>query len=434
MMCCLKYVVKAGQGAATLSIYCFPNLRSNYILYGECIMPRGGNGGGGGKPDNGGGGSGSAGTSWKGSRNDDWLRIVEDGEVSGSDEVSTTDFLTGEFNASRGHDKLDFSALTTGITLRYTGNRDTGQINFDQGNHGFFNNFWEVATSGLASIYAINFEEIIGTSGDDNIYAGSNELTLLDGGAGDDRLQLLIAAPGAVTVGGTGSDHLIGYSGHIYVGGEWDGTYGPQSGDGETDFFESTGVILDFEVPSGTFDGDQLVVSGVIGPDNPDAVEQILALEFVAGTWTDPEGNTHDAAVFPTIDGTGALFTLVGVDVDDANALVLPEIRVSVAAGDATLITGSGNDDFFESYGAFGQILFELDGGNDTLAYPDYADSFGDTLYFEGEVPTNWSFEMVNGVESWTANYNSQTITILGLDQNAFDSLTMLSVDPGSLG
>lgn len=398
-------------------------------------MPRGGNGGGGGKPGGGNDDGGDSGTLWKGSRRSDTLKIVDDGAAADADEVDATTFLAGSFDAGRGIDTLDFSGLTSdGITVRIYGNKfQLSEISFVQGNLGLIDDYGRGSEPGLVFGTVLNFENIIGTSGDDDLRANVGDVITIDGGAGDDRIVVL-AGNGSVAVGGTGSDHFHGYNSYIYVGGEWDGTYGPQAGDGETDIFETAGVILDFELPSGTFAGDQLLISGGISSENIDAVDQILALEFVAGTWTDPDGVVHDAAVFPTIDGEGTLFTLVGVDPADANAAILPILRFKIGTNEEILLSGGPGDDAYLLYGDGNEVLFELDGGNDTLLYHDSMDPTDDTLYFEDDVPTTWTYDNDSGVDRWTAEYNGQTLTILGLDQSGFDSLSMVAVAPDTLG
>lgn len=397
-------------------------------------MPKGGNGGGGGKPggDNGGGDSGS---SWKGSRRSDTLKIVDDGAASGTDDVEVTDFLAGTFDAGRGIDTLDFSDLTSdGISVRIYGNKfQESEISLEQGNLGLIDDYGRGSEPGLVFGTVLNFDNLIGTGGDDDLRVNSGEVVTVQGGAGDDRIVVLASA-GSVAVGGAGSDHFHGYNEFIYVGGNWDGTYGPQAGDGETDIFESQGVILDFELASGSFAGDQLLISGGIGADNPDAVDQVLALQFVAGTWTDPDGVEHDAAILPTISGDGALFTLVGIDPADANALILPELRFKISTFEDFLLSGGPGDDAFLLYGEGNEVLFELDGGSDTLLYHDSMDPTDDTLYFEDDVPTDWTYDNDTGVDRWTTQYNGQTVTILGLDQAGFDSLSMVAVPPDTFG
>lgn len=395
-------------------------------------MPKGGNGGGG-KPDNGDGGDG--GTSWKGSRGDNTLRVVDDGTASGTDEIEASEFLAGTFDAGRGHDTLDFSGLTSdGISVRIYGNKfQESQISFEQGNLGLIDDYGNRSEPGLIYGTVLNFENLIGTAGDDDLRVNTGSVVTADGGAGDDRIVILAGA-GSVGVGGTGSDHFHGYGDFIYVGGQWDGTFGAQAGDGETDIFQSAGVILDFELPSGTFAGDQLMIEGGIGADNPDANEQVLALQFEAGTWTDPNGIVHNAAILPTVDGEGVIFTLVGVSPADANELILPEIRFKVSTHESFLLHGGPGDDLLLLYGDADQVLFQLDGGNDTLAYHASMDPSDDTLYFEGDAPTDWTYSTSEGVDTWTAEYNGHTITILGLDQVGFDSLSMVGVPPESLG
>lgn len=389
-------------------------------------MPKGGNGGGGGKPGGGGDdGGGDSGSSWKGSRRSDTLKIVDDNAATQADEVEATAFLAGTFDAGRGIDTLDFSDLTSdGISVRIYSNKfQESEISFEQGNLGLIDDYGRGEEPGLVFGTVLNFENLVGTSGDDDLRVNSGEVVTIEGGAGDDRIVIL-AAQGSVGVGGAGSDHFHGYGENVYVGGEWDGTYERQSGDGETDIFESAGVILDFELPDGTGAGDQLLISGGIGADNPDAIDQVLDLEFEPGTWIDPNGVPHDAAILPTVDG-GVMFTLVGVDPSDANAQILPELRFKVSTFESILLSGGPNDDAFLLYGEADQVLFELDGGNDTLLYHDSMDPTDDTLYFEGEVPDQWAYDDDTGVGRWTAQYGDNTITILGLGENELGLLSM---------
>ena len=379
-------------------------------------MPKGGNGGGGGKPGGDPGGDGTV--QWRGSRGNDLIFIVDDGEADREDEFTISEFLAGSFDGRRGRDTLNFSALISeGISL----NLSSGEVSFDQSYLGFLLDFFE-PDSTFTSVDLVSFENVVGTSGDDS-FRGFVSYAVVDGGAGDDLLD--VRGTDTILIGGEGSDDFIG-GGMIYVGGDWDGTYDRQAGDGTTDNFFSYSVILDFELPDGEGGGDRLFVDGLIGSDNADALETFFSYSFYDGTWIDPDGNSHDAAIYPTVDGTGAYFTLVGITAAEANSQVLPNIATRIGTTEAGfLLSGTANDDWFELVGDANQVLFEMDGGNDTLLYGRDADPMDDTLFFEGDVPTIWTHSNADGVDVWTAEYYGDTISIVGLDQSGFDALTM---------
>lgn len=386
-------------------------------------MAKGGNGkggGGGGKP-----GGDTDSLQWRGSRGDDILSIVDDGSENGTDAFTVSEFLSGSFDARRGNDILDFSGLSSNgisINLRF------GDVSFDQGYLGFPLDL-KLPSSTFATADFVGFENFIGTSGNDSVTGSVLGYQIVDGGPGDDWVQVI---GGGVVIGGEGSDHVGGYAEVIYVGGTWDHTYSRQDGDGATDYFHTNGVILDFELPDGSFDGDKLVIGGLVGSGDEAALDWLVNTLFVETTWIDPDGVAHQAVALPTIDGQGSLFTVVGISLEEANTLIQPNLQVHLGTVEAGfMLTGTSGDDWLELLDDADQVLFELDGGNDTLLYGEFADPTNDTLYFEGTVPDSWSHGQTNGVDTWTADYNGQTITIIGLDQAGFDSLTMATL-PGA--
>ena len=385
-------------------------------------MAKGGNGGGG-KP--GGGPDGGTQVQWRGSRGDDTISIVDDDVPTGRNVFTISQFLSGSFDARQGSDTLDFSPLTSdGIYLRLS---PTSTFSAAQGYPGFLHDYRTAQAGAFVSGSIANFENIVGTQGDDAIIGYFGDIVIVDGGAGDDLLNIS-GFFGTVVIGGDGADHIMG-NGAIAVGGTWDRSFGPQSGDGETDLFIGYATILDFELPDGDFAGDRLVISGLIGSGNAGAIEQIFLLEFEDRLWMDPDGTYREGAVLPTVDGTGALFILAGISAADANVLVLPDISFNIGTTEADfLLTGTANDDWFELPDAGNRVLFEWGGGNDTLLYTDQCNPSDDTLFFEGEVPDSWTHAIVNGIDSWTAEYNGQTLTIVGLDQAGFDDLTMVAI------
>lgn len=384
-------------------------------------MAKGGKGGGGGKPGGGDGGE-DATIQWRGSRGNDVLQIVNDGDENGTNSFTVSQFLSGSFDARRGNDLLDFSGLSSaGISIDLR----SGEVSFDQGNLGLPIDY-RLPSSSFATVDFGGFENFAGTSGNDSVSGSALSFNVIDGGPGDDRLTII---GGTIVIGGSGSDTLGGYAETIYIGGEWDGSYGRQEGDGETDFFRGNGIILDFELPDGEFAGDKIVIGGLVDSSNADALDWLVNNVFVETSWIDPNGVSHDAVTFPTIDGEGGFFTVVGVNLEDANTLIQPNIQIHLGTTEpGFMLTGTSGDDWLELLDDADQVLFELDGGNDTLLYGEFADPSDDTLYFEGAVPDNWTHGQTNGVDMWTADYNGQTITIVGLDQAGFNSLTMASL------
>lgn len=272
--------------------------------------------------------------------------------------ASLTELKNTVYDAGAGNDTLNLSALTTGISLQLSsttqGNKLVTHSNLwaDSPFHGSawsWDPFLQVGTKIVDSI--LNFEKVIGTSGNDylsSLLAGS----YLDGGSGDDSVR-----GGTTNIGGLGSDQLWGgRSTDLFVGGTFDGVHATP--DGMMDEFTlSGGIVLDFEV--GT---DRLYID----------------TSYTISGWADvvtaygPAAQIH--LVQPNDDRT---ITLVGVSASTMNALPIGFDTVSGAQN----TSGPGDDYFYDKYVTastynFGpnsghDIIVGFDLNLDTLIFPD---------------------------------------------------------------
>ncbi|MEM9061105.1 MAG: Hint domain-containing protein [Pseudomonadota bacterium] len=152
-------------------------------------------------------------------------------------------------------DTLDFSGLSTGITVTASGS--------EQG----------TATDSSNTLTFAEIEDIVGTSNADIVsFNGHSSAVTIDGGAGND-VVLGSTAADSIT-GGAGDDLILGGAGNdTLTGGSGNDTFFVQSGDG-------TDVITDFTAGSDTLDvtsltdggggtvtADEVVVTGGGGSD-----------------------------------------------------------------------------------------------------------------------------------------------------------------------
>ena len=256
-------------------------------------------------------------------------------------------------------DEIDLSALTSGVTVTYSGN-EAGTI---------VNGFDTVTFSEIENQTLTGFNDsldgsgvtsdmhIEGLGGDDTLISGGGNDTL-DGGAGDDSLS---GGDGDDTFyGGSGADTISGGIGHDVVG------YNTSSsgvnvdlsdGSAETGGDAQGDVILDIDQVDGSLFGDTLVAgaSGITfyGLDGADTL--------TGGVGDDTFHGGNDADV---LDGGSGHDSLEGDDGDDTITGGIGNDTVSGGAGADLIDGGLGNDAI--SYAVGGDTV---DGGegDDTI-------------------------------------------------------------------
>jgi hypothetical protein len=280
--------------------------------------------------------------------------------------ASLTELKNTAYNAGAGYDTLDLSALTSGVSIQLGQVKHTphSELWADTPFHGSwwdYNPHFQGGTDILDSI--LNFEKIIGTSGNDYLSVLPGGFT--DGGAGDDAL-----VGGSTRVGGLGSDQIIGTgnSSDMLVGGTFDGVHATPDGTSD-EFFLSAGTVLDFEL--GT---DHLYI------DNEELP--------LTASWTDVNTSYGPAAQLVTAYGT--TITLVGETASAMNQV--PEGFLLLNDNAGARITSGPGDDFLEDgatnspttyifgAGSGHDLLRGLDLNYDTLVFPD-APTASNTTY-----------------------------------------------------
>jgi hypothetical protein len=285
---------------------------------------------------------------WVGTSGDD-VKVV----------ASISELKNTVYDAGAGYDTLDLSSLTTGLSLQiHNGSQPHRQATAsnlwaDSPFHGSgwsWDPFLQVGTKIVDNI--LNFEKVVGTSGNDyisSLLAG----TYIDGGPGDDDLN-----GGTTRVGGLGSDQFFGgRSDDIVVGGTFDGVHATPDGTMD-EFTLSGGIILDFEVGI-----DRLYLE---------------TSSYTLSSWADvatPYG--PGAQIHLTQPNDDRTVTLVGVSASTMNALPIGFDAVSGAQN----TSGPGNDFFYDRYTTastynFGShsgqdIIVGFDINLDTLVLPD---------------------------------------------------------------
>ena len=284
--------------------------------------------------------------------------------------ASLTELKNTAYDAGAGQDTLDLSALTTGISLQISagtqGNKLIPHSNLwpDSPFHGSWWTWEPYAQVGAKLTGTVlNFEKVIGTSGNDYIssaYPVTVNVTL-DGGPGDDSLST-----GRIEIGGLGSDQLFGgIATDLYIGGTFDGVHATPDGTMD-EFLLTAGTVLDFEVGI-----DRLYFDS----------------SYTLSSWVDvttPYGPAAQIHLIQTNDDRTV--TLVGVSASTMNALPTGFDTVSGAQN----TSGPGDDFFYDKYVTastydFGSssghdIIAGFDRDLDTLAFPD-APTATDTTY-----------------------------------------------------
>ena len=275
--------------------------------------------------------------------------------------ASLTELKNTLYDAGAGHDTLDLSALTSGVSIQISaatqGNKLVPHSSLwpDSPFHGSWWSWDPFAQVGARLNDSIlNFEKVIGTSGNDFISSGYPVTVnvTLDGGPGDDSLST-----GRTEIGGLGSDQLFGgIATDLYIGGTFDGVHATPDGTMD-EFMLTAGTVLDFEVGI-----DRLYFD----------------TNYTFSSWVDvttPYG--AGAQIHLTQPNDDRIVTLVG-------GSAAPMNQLPIGHGDPSLAqktSGPGDDLFFDRYATANTYTFSSSSGHDiivgldlnldTLIFPD---------------------------------------------------------------
>lgn len=262
--------------------------------------------------------------------------------------ASSTELKNTVYDAGAGSDTLDLSALTTGVSLQFSATTQGTKLVphsslwADSPLHGSWWSWDQFAQAGSKlSDTVLNFEKVIGTSGNDYISSGwpiSVNVTI-DGGPGDDALS-----GGRTEIGGLGSDQLMGgRSTDLFIGGTYDGVHATPDGTMD-EFTLSGGIVLDFEVGM-----DRLYLD---------------TAAYTLSSWSDvstPYGT--GAQIHLTQPNDDRTITLVGVSAATMNALPIGFDAVSASQN----TSGPGDDYFYDKYVTASTYNFGPNSGHDTI-------------------------------------------------------------------
>jgi len=277
--------------------------------------------------------------------------------VSGDDGV---DFMDG----GTGNDTVDFSYWSA--TSLFGGGSGAGvEIDLEA----------EVATWSPTVIETIaNFENVIGSGGDDTI-TGTREANVIAGGAGDDMIEA-----------GAGDDTISGGTGaNTYVFSRGDGMDTITDFNAGVDTLRIEGAaIANISID---YNGSGVLITyGTDADGNP--IDQI----FLDGVPASAFGLLDiDTSVANTVGGTSGADTYVGTDAHE---------NISMNGGDDDITAGGGNDDIDAGAGAdtvhagsgndrviggTGADLIYLDAGNDIFVDDAETGASGNDVVHGGE-------------------------------------------------
>ncbi|MFL6852662.1 MAG: hypothetical protein ACJ8EM_04070, partial [Sphingomicrobium sp.] len=201
---------------------------------------------------------GSPSTKWTGTKSNDLA------QVASVDALKQT-----TYDGAAGYDTFDLSALTSGVTLSVNLNSPgTSRVWAESPFHGSWWTYIFGPFPGAVAENTIkNFEKIIGTDHNDYItFNGGTVARVVDGGGGDDAIQMGSSTGTSTMIGGLGSDQLFGSRNtNVLVGGTLIGSSTTEDDTPDT-FTMSSGTILDFRVGV-----DTLYIDG--GPTNANWVD-----------------------------------------------------------------------------------------------------------------------------------------------------------------
>ena len=249
-------------------------------------------------------------------------------------------------------DTIDLSALTTGVTVTYTGN-EAGTIT-DGSNTITFSEIEQIILTDQADVVngGSGNEVIDGRDGDDTISTGTGNDSIL-GGAGNDSL-----------IGGDGNDTVDGGAGDDYVA-AFVGDDSLSGGDGNDTIFSLGGGADSID---GGADADLISIrtisnATVTGGETATTGSDLDRLDIAEGTnalTLDFTGNESGTVT----DGISTV-TFSGIE-----QVALGDGADTINAGAATLgltVSGGAGDDVFNASGTSGANAFEGDGGNDSI-------------------------------------------------------------------
>jgi Ca2+-binding RTX toxin-like protein len=250
--------------------------------------------------------------------------------------IGNDTIIGGEDAGDTDTDLIDLSALTTGVTVAFTGD-EAGMISGSTGTLTFS-----------------EIEEIQLGAGNDTVNASADTSgVIVDGGAGIDRFT-----------GGSGDDIFYGGSGSDYF----------YSSAGSDTFYGGDG--WDYAFITGTL-GNHHIDLGVQDPVEANTNDWInfTFAETLDLTYTGTGGsvtNGTDTLTFNEVDGWSGTFNYGGTF--DARALTDYGVGVDITGGWATLY-GSAQDDIFSMNGADDRWV-DGGAGNDYIAGDGGNDSF----------------------------------------------------------
>ena len=291
------------------------------------------------------------------------------------------------------NDVLDLSALTSGVTVTYTGYESgtvtdgTDTLNFEDIERILLGDQSDVVdgSGGTSGIH------VDGGGGNDTMSGHDGTNDTLIGGAGNDDIRGWWGDDSLV--GGQGDDILRGDSGNDTLeGGAGADTVGSWTGAASLDGGDDADTFRAFNSGGGSFNG--VTVTGGEGGNDDDVLDLSALSGPVTVTYTGEEAGT-------VTDGTDTLTfseierLILSDDSDSVDASITTTGVEIEAGGGADTITGGSGDDTV--YGEDGNDSLDLgdgndfaqgDGGNDTIDGGDGNDTLrgsgGDDSVFGG--------------------------------------------------
>lgn len=334
---------------------------------------------------------GSSGLKWTGTKGNDTATIT-----------NLTALAQTSYDGGAGYDTFDLSALDSGVSISLMlGNPSNSQV---WPNSPFSGSWWDYHVSGPRYTGTIkNFEKIVGTDFGDYIELnGGNIARVVDGGGGDDAINMGSSTGTNTAIGGTGSDQLFGgRNTDLLIGGTYTGSAVQLDGTPD-EFVMYSGSIRDFEVGI-----DKLFIDAANLPG-----------QMTSATWEDVTTD-YGAAARLTI-AADRVITIIGVSAATMNANANGYVRL-VQNGELT--SGAGDDLILDTASTVSvdRFVFPAGSGNDYLVGFDIE---YDTLVF-AELPT-WSTVDHHGEATLLATSGSSSVLLIGL---TMDDVLSLQVD-----
>ena len=328
---------------------------------------------------------------WTGTKGDDVVLVSN---------LST--FRSTTYDGAAGNDTLNLSQLASGVSLTLNlSSPGSSRLWADSPFHGSWWNYIGQPSGDVIENSVKNIERIVGTNHNDYFSVGGGTVArVVDGGGGDDAIQMGSSAGTNLLIGGLGSDQLLSSRNtDVLVGGTYVGTSAP--GDDTHDVFTmGAGTVLDFELGV-----DSLYVDGAL----------------TTATWANVSTSYGTAARL--IMAPDRVITLVGVDAAAMNATPLGYVLGPFTNHMVT--SGSGNDFISGVYHPAGdQFIFPPGSGQDELVGFDTAN---DILVLAG-TPTYSQLDY-HGDPALLATYDggASSVLLIGLD---LADIPSIHVDP----